>query len=106
MTRLWSNPGFVVLAVPGTSRITWMQILHIFLIQSQLILSPFQEVSVDESQKRFLEQGESHQWGSTRDQQECTFNDTKSITNRKPPEKYTDILIGMEKHQVAQVLML
>ena len=30
MTRLWSNPGFEVLAVPGTSRITWMQILHIF----------------------------------------------------------------------------
>ena len=79
MTRLWSNPGFEVLAVPGTSRITSMQILHIFLFRCQLILSPFQEVWVDESQKRFLEQGESHQWGSTRDQQECTFKDTKSI---------------------------
>ena len=76
MTRLWSNPGFEVLAVPGTSRITWMQILHIFFfvfstsVKVNVLLPPFQEVWVDESQKRFLEQGESRQWGSTQDQQE------------------------------------
>ena len=109
MTRLWSNPGFEVLAVPGTSRITSMQILHIFFfvfstsVKVNVLLPPFQEVWVDESQKRFLEQGESRQWGSTRDQQECTFNDTKSTETSR---KHTDILIGMEKHQVAQVLML
>ena len=75
MTRLWSKPGFEVLAVPGTSRITWIQIfLHLQAsVEVNVLMSPFQEVLAGESQKQFHKQGEPHQSELAQCQQECTL---------------------------------
>ena len=72
MTRLWSKPGFEVLAVPGTSRITWIQIF-LCLQASVVLMPPFREVLAGESQKQFHERGEPHQSELARRQQECTL---------------------------------